>query len=283
MCKCLKKFFLPFLVLISVFSISVSASAPSYSCYYQKPQLNGKNFYLEFITSNGWQCLLVGEGAAFGSGASISLNFSAEIIQNHLYIFPSEKSLFVNGEECPIRCSGYIVNCQGNWVDSVPFVLTPAGTREGLRVNLADMGSITGIHGYNCSISFSSGIQNFVFAYGNDNTINSKLDSIISAIENIGGAATVDPSKQPSQDDKNTIDDTEKKQDSLIGDTDPTNDINNINDSVISFIKSAPSTLSFAKSIFERLVVGHFSTLVFASISLAVFPLLLGFFKGAFK
>lgn len=328
-----EKIIIAFIVVLSSFCISLSAVTPAtaYYCYFQKPQLNGKNFYLEITTSNNWQVLVVGEAYAFGSGASMSMTFNAQLRGNVLFIFSNEQNLFVDGSDAPIMLSGYYVDLRGNWSGSIPFSNSSTDGRYGLNIGLNNMGSITGIHGYNCEIRFDDGNVNFVFTYGYDTVLNDKLNIINTLLSNIHNDEVSNGQKlqqvinqimtsnsslndikstlksvlsesvsinakldrilelldeagnggyAPSQEDKDTINNTEQQQDDLLTDNDPSNEISSINNNVLSFIQSAPNTLSFAKSIFERLVTGNFAVLVFASISLAVFPLLLGFFKG---
>lgn len=119
--------------------------------------------------------------------------------------------------------------------------------------------------------------NDYIFNYSDDYVIQQKLDDILSALNDFNG---IDTSKAPQQSDKDTINSTESKQDELMESTNPTEKTESLQTDLMSFVNSAPDTLNVAKSMFDRLVSGKIGIIVFGSVCLAIFPLLINVIKG---
>lgn len=104
--------------------------------------------------------------------------------------------------------------------------------------------------------------------------IDEKLDRIIELLE--GEGITPEPTPKPSDDDKSTVSNYESTEKEIFNKTDNTEIVNSQQEGLMSFIKAAPSTIYFASNIFNKLVNGKITILVYAAIIIAVFPVLIG-------
>lgn len=134
-----------------------------------------------------------------------------------------------------------------------------------------------GFHYYGIGRAGANLSSDFTCVYGSDYLAYNQLNKILSAINSLNGT---DNSKVPSQSDKDTINNTESKQDELMESTNPTDKTESLQTDLMSFANSAPDTLNVAKSMFDRLVTGKIGIIVFGSVCLAIFPLLINVIKG---
>lgn len=172
-------------VIALIFSQAFSTSAITYfDCVYAQPQLNGKNCYLEIVTSNNWRWLVCVQLDAFSDATNISdVGFNAFILGDFLCI-GTTISIPVS-----MLLSGFRVDMvSGNMT---AFEHVDAGSRNDyVRTWIGSAGSITGIHGYNCVVSDSTITRtaknnDFVVSYGSDISFRSYLNSISSYVSSV--------------------------------------------------------------------------------------------------
>lgn len=177
------RFLIAFSSVISLlFAQAFSTSAITYfDCVYAQPQLTGKNCYLEIVTSKNWRWLVCVQLDAFSDASDISdVGFMAFISENYLCVstttsIPSSMLL-----------SGFRVDMVSG--DMTAFEHVEAGNRnDSMKTWIGSAGTITGIHGYNCTVtSISTATKNdFVVSYGADVSFRSYLRSISSYVSSI--------------------------------------------------------------------------------------------------
>lgn len=162
-------------VIALIFAQAFSAGALRYiNCVYSQPQLTGKNCYLEIVTSKNWQWLVCVQLDAFSDATNISdIGFHASIVDNYLLVstdisIPSSMLL-----------SGFRIDMVSG--DMTAFEHVEAGNRnDSMRTWIGSAGTITGIHGYNCNVTYiTTATQNdFVVNYGTDMSLHSTLNSV---------------------------------------------------------------------------------------------------------
>lgn len=177
------RFLIAFSSVISlIFVQAFSTSAITYiDCVYAQPQLTGKNCYLEIVTSKNWRWLVCVQLDAFSDASDMSdVGFTAFISENYLCVstttsIPSSMLL-----------SGFRVDMVSG--DMTAFEHVEAGNRnDSMKTWIGSAGTITGIHGYNCTVtSISTATKNdFVVSYGADVSFRSYLRSISSYVSSI--------------------------------------------------------------------------------------------------
>lgn len=177
------RFLIAFSSVISLlFAQAFSTSAITYfDCVYAQPQLTGKNCYLEIVTSKNWRWLVCVQLDAFSDASDMSdVGFTAFISGNYLCVstttsIPSSMLL-----------SGFRVDMVSG--DMTAFEHVEAGNRnDSMKTWIGSAGTITGIHGYNCTVtSISTATKNdFVVSYGTDVSFRSYLRSISSYVSSI--------------------------------------------------------------------------------------------------
>ena len=179
--------FIRFLISLSAVSALIigqafTSSAVTYiDCVYAQPQLTGKNCYLEIVTSKNWRWLVCVQLDAFSDASDMSdVGFTAFISENYLCVstttsIPSSMLL-----------SGFRVDMVSG--DMTAFEHVEAGNRnDSMKTWIGSAGTITGIHGYNCTVtSISTATKNdFVVSYGADVSFRSYLRSISSYVSSI--------------------------------------------------------------------------------------------------
>lgn len=169
-------------VIALIFAQSFSVGALRYiDCVYSQPQLTGKNCYLEIVTSKNWQWLVVVQLDAFSDAADISdVGFSASIVDNFLLVSTTSSI------PSSMLLSGFRVDMVSG--DMTAFEHVEAGNRnDSMKTWIGSAGTITGIHGYNCTVtSITTATKNdFVVSYGSDISFRSYLRSISSYVSSI--------------------------------------------------------------------------------------------------
>lgn len=164
---------------LSVFCVPASAISTIY-CVTAQPQLTGNNCYVEVISSNNWRWLLYA-GVNSLTGSPDIKNFTFRCYSDSQYIYIDSE------REVPgtYSLSGYYIDMvSGKTVSLEPYLKT--GTQSyGLRVWAKSFGSVSGIHGYNCDVSyFSNAHADFVVNYGSREITYEQLNQIISALNN---------------------------------------------------------------------------------------------------
>lgn len=160
---------------ISIFCVSVSA-ASSYKCVLAQPQLNGRNFYAEVITANGWHWLIMGEvattGVSYGDTYFVANSDGSEFWVN--CNIPLEDtnsgSVFFNA---------FFVDMDSG----VSYQMSHNGQKT-VYVSLANSGKVVGIHGYGVDVSAFAGKakSDFIINYGSDSVALNKLDAILAKL-----------------------------------------------------------------------------------------------------
>lgn len=168
---------LSLLLSFTLFCVPASAISTIY-CVTSQPQLTGNNGYVEVISSNNWRWLLY-----FGVN---SLTGSPDIKNFTFRCYSDSQYIYIDSErEVPgtYSLSGYYIDMvSGKAVTLEPYL--KKGTQSyGLRVWAKSFGSVTGIHGYNCDVTyFSNAHADFVVNYGSREITYEQLNQIISAL-----------------------------------------------------------------------------------------------------
>ena len=169
-------------VIVLIFAQAFSTSAITYfDCVYAQPQLTGKNCYLEIVTSKNWRWLVVVQLDAFSDATDISdVGFHASILDNYLVI----------SCDCSIPTSMLLSGFRVDMVsgDMTAFEHVEAGNRnDSMRTWIGSAGTITGVHGYNCNVTYitSATKNDFVVSYGSDVSFRSYLRSISSYVSSV--------------------------------------------------------------------------------------------------
>lgn len=163
-----------FVLSFSCFCVTSSADTV-YNMSFSQPQLDEYSGYLEIYTSNWGPCMVwfrafsdssdtfVGDcdfiASVVGGTLTISLKFST-VISTQYYI------------------TGFVVNSGGY---SAPLQFGGSAT-----IGTANMGSITNVNAYNCSIG--NGLSHsspFTFVYGGDSVISQKIDVVNNILNSI--------------------------------------------------------------------------------------------------
>lgn len=179
MCKTKKLFFILIVLafIFVLFSFPVSAAGTTYYFNCNRPMLTGADCYVEGVSSNGTPFIVYCKTWVNNSVDSTTLNvrFEADVRDDILYITPIPTSYSTgNGT--------FAISCKGIYYDANGYIGTCGNSGSSVTVTLKNIGSISQFIGYNCDTTSITTNGNFIFAYGNDYNINSKLDSIISAI-----------------------------------------------------------------------------------------------------
>lgn len=278
--KKIKKFIICFSIILSVLLCSsFSVFASDYTvvdfCWSQ-PTVSDDLCYFEIVQQSGASFVLVCRFSSTGGDyrAVYEPTFSLNDDKTILTVYLTRISWDTNVESLSVSISGANLYNDGSYFSygshigtSVSFVLNYGSSSNSSIVSFKPYGII-------CSDSYSWGLtSDYVFNYTDDYVLEQKLDSILSAL---GGSGA----QGPAQSDKDIIDNTEAQQDELLDNTNPTQKIDSLQTELMSFVNSAPNTLIVAKSIFDRLVSGNVGVIVFGSVCLAIFPLLINVIKG---
>lgn len=183
--QCLIRFFILFSAVACVAFSGLTASATEvYNFVFSKPEITSNSCVVEIVTANGWKmCIYVSAYSGLTSTGGFSTTFKADVLNNELRIY-SVKSTTENsaGNSVPIFNRGYYMECNWNTTGTLAF-----DGQSPARLSLANSGSVTAIHGYNCDVSSVSNNGDFVFSYGSDPVFQNQLNAINSTIESFKG------------------------------------------------------------------------------------------------
>lgn len=186
------------IILIFTFMVLPVSATTYYNFTCSKPQLQGNDCYIEFLTEYGVAGLIYVKAilSPTVNSTSLSIGFSARLSDNHIWIRPSPNNYSSNGDRYVISSCGLV------YLDSGYFSTTAYnGSSDSLEsgLYLGNIGSIVSIRSYNCDV-WNIGVSNgdFTFVYGNDVNINNKLDTIIGALQG-GNQQIIDNANQNSQ------------------------------------------------------------------------------------
>ena len=177
--------FIRFLISFSaVFALIIgqafSAGAVSYyDCVYAQPQLTGNNCYLEVVFSSGWKWLIVVQLEPYSDAATVSdVGFLASVDSdyNHLVISPSVSIPSSMG------LYGFRVDMSSGVATALTHIEL-GNPSDGVYAWIGKAGTVTGIHGYNCSVTTitTTTDNSFSIRYGSDASFNNLLSSISSS------------------------------------------------------------------------------------------------------
>lgn len=161
---------------ISIFCVSVSA-ATSYRCVLAQPQLNGRNFYAEVITSNGWRWLIMGEVAT----NNLSCN-------DFYFVANSDGSNLWFTANIPLESiTSDNVFFNAVYVDMESGVASQMSHTDfrTVYVSLGNSGKVVGIHGYGVDVSpFAGKVKSdFIINYGSDSVTLNNIEQILKSIQ----------------------------------------------------------------------------------------------------
>lgn len=179
------RFFILFSAVACMAFSGLTASATEvYNFVFSKPEITSNSCVVEVVTANGWKmCIYVSAYSGLTSTGGFSTTFKADVLNNELRIY-SVKSTTENsaGNSVPIFNRGYYMECNWNTTGTLTF-----DGQSPARLSLANSGSVTAIHGYNCDVSSVSSNGDFVFSYGSDPVFQNQLNAINSTIESFKG------------------------------------------------------------------------------------------------
>lgn len=179
------RFFILFSAVACMAFSGLTASATEvYNFVFSKPEITSNSCVVEVVTANGWKmCIYVSAYSGLTSTGGFSTTFKADVLNNELRIY-SVKSTTENsaGNSVPIFNRGYYMECNWNTTGTLRF-----DGQSPACLSLANSGSVTAIHGYNCDVSSVSSNGDFVFSYGSDPVFQNQLNAINSTIESFKG------------------------------------------------------------------------------------------------
>lgn len=273
--KNIKKYFISFLVVFCVFigsSFSVFASG-YFNCSISQPVVTDFKGYIEMQNSSNEGFVLFFTITSFDSSNIPTVNFTASTDYLEFYLTDYSNDSRNRIDACLYMISTHTITNFVHYNDSNGNYI-PTRCR---MTRHPPFQSIRGLNCYGCVTPIPASGCTYFFVYGSDNVSNEKLDNIYSVLQSL---IDDDTSKAPQQSDKDAINSTESKQDELMESTNPTDKTESLQTDLMSFVNSAPDTLNVAKSMFDRLVSGKIGIIVFGSVCLAIFPLLINVIKG---
>lgn len=281
-----KKFLISFVSLLSVFSFfSVSASdIASYKFSWSRPYVTSNSCYMEVVWGNGTPCVIYAGLTSYSLSSSAYYPISSAVWDAHTYTYSGDLYLRIT----PALDDGYPAggfSCFGFYTNTLggTYSLTPSSDGDYLTLYIGNVGGIASCNGYNVSTSKLSHNFDFYFSYGDDNTLNDKLDSIISGISGITGS-DYNPA-QPDPGVTSGIGDVESGEQAIVDGAQGNFDsaVSSGNSSILNFFNSAGNSLVFVKTLFNNLVADKIYILIIASVFLALLPVLINVAGGLRK
>ena len=281
-----KKFILSFISLLSCFSLlyifpASASDIASYKFSWSRPYVTSNSCYMEVVWGNGTPCVIYAGLTSYSHPSSGYYPMSSAVWEAYTYTYSGDLYLRI----LPALDDGYPAggfSCFGFYTNTLggTYSLTPSSDGLYLDLYIGNVGGIASCNGYNVSTSKLSHNFDFYFSYGDDNTLNDKLDSIISGISGITGSDYTPV--QPDSSISSGIGDVEAGESSIISGAEGNynSQITSGNNTVLSFFKSAGNSLSFVKTMFNNLVSDKVYILVIASIMLAILPVLINVAGG---
>lgn len=271
-------------LLLVPFTFTVSASdIASYKFSWSRPYVTSNSCYMEVVWGNGTPCVIYAGLTSYSLSSSAYYPISSAVWDAHTYTYSGDLYLRI----LPALDDGYPAggfSCFGFYTNTLggTYSLTPSSDGDYLTLYIGNVGGIASCNGYNVSTSKLSHNFDFYFSYGDDNTLNDKLDSIISGISGITGSDYTPV--QPDASISSGIGSVESGESSIISgaEGDYNSQISSGNNTVLSFFNSAGNSLSFVKTMFNSLVSNKIYILVIASVMLAILPVLINV-AGGFK
>lgn len=204
-------------------AVLTASAAVVYSMPCSPIQYDSQSCYLEIVRNDGFHYIIYVTpryAQATPQPSSLSYYVSYDPYgDNILKIFPTATAYAPDTDSsavlpATIRIVGYYIdqngatgNLQANDSNGYSYLNVGSGLY------------ISGIHGYNCNVSGIGAGLDFVFIYGNDNTLNDKMDKIIAAIEANKSSAEKNAYSGPSSDQKQAQSDLDSAEASINSDT----------------------------------------------------------------
>ena len=218
------RFLISFSVIGCFLGAVLTASA---SVVYSMPcspiQYDSQSCYLEIVRNDGFHYIIyVTPRYAQATPQPSSLSYYVSYNphgDNILKIFPTATAYAPDTDSsavlpATIRIVGYYIDQNGATGN------LQANDSNGYSyLNIGSGLYISGIHGYNCNVSGIGAGLDFVFIYGNDNTVNDKMDKIIAAIEANKSSAEKSNYNGVTADQKTAQSDLDKAEASINADT----------------------------------------------------------------
>lgn len=195
---------------------SASAASVSYSFPFSQPVVNESSCFVEIVNDQGFPFIVYVKVAySAQTPQPTAVKFRAGVDGESFYISYTSNYYSGSSDIGDITVTGYSLYSNGSYAQ---LAYEPNVARAAIW--LGSGRSIRGIHGYNCDFTgVSSSNSDFTFVYGNDNTLNDKMDKIIAAIESNKSSAEKSDYNGVSADQKTAQADLDKAEASINADT----------------------------------------------------------------
>lgn len=195
---------------------SASAASVSYSFPFSQPVVNESSCFVEIVNDQGFPFIVYVKVAySAQTPQPTAVKFRAGVDGESFYISYTRNYYSGSSDNGDITVTGYSLYSNGSYAQ-----LAYETNVARAAIWLGSGRSIRGIHGYNCDITgVSSSNSDFTFVYGNDNTLNDKMDKIIAAIESNKSSAEKNDYSGPSSDQKQAQSDLDSAESSINADT----------------------------------------------------------------